>query len=58
METEQPLPASPCINRCCLDDKDICVGCKRSLDEILQWSKANREERETILQHCKERAAQ
>ncbi|WP_154401651.1 DUF1289 domain-containing protein, partial [Vibrio cholerae] len=23
---------------CCLDDKDICIGCGRTLDEICCWS--------------------
>nr|WP_254619459.1 DUF1289 domain-containing protein [Vibrio metschnikovii] len=25
---------SPCVRHCCLDDKDICIGCGRTLDEI------------------------
>ncbi|EGR4199847.1 DUF1289 domain-containing protein [Vibrio cholerae] len=23
---------SPCVRHCCLDDKDICIGCVRTLD--------------------------
>jgi len=43
---------SPCIKNCCLDDKDICLGCFRSLDEILQWHQASSSEREVILKQC------
>jgi predicted Fe-S protein YdhL (DUF1289 family) len=28
---------SPCIRHCVLDDDDQCVGCFRTLDEILRW---------------------
>ena len=28
---------SPCVRRCTLDDADLCVGCGRTLEEILNW---------------------
>ncbi|PHS27442.1 MAG: DUF1289 domain-containing protein [Methylophaga sp.] len=28
---------SPCVRNCCLNNSDICLGCFRSLDEILLW---------------------
>jgi len=31
---------SPCIRRCTLDEEDVCLGCGRTLDEILEWSNA------------------
>ncbi len=31
---------SPCVRNCCLDKHDICVGCGRSLKEIMQWASA------------------
>ncbi|MDD2161095.1 MULTISPECIES: DUF1289 domain-containing protein [Pseudomonas] len=34
--------ASPCRRQCCLDDHDICLGCGRTLQDILDWSKADR----------------
>lgn len=40
---------SPCVRNCCLDQGDICLGCFRSLDEILQWSKATEQEKQEIL---------
>jgi len=30
--------SSPCIGVCRLDDKDICLGCFRSRNEIAQWT--------------------
>jgi predicted Fe-S protein YdhL (DUF1289 family) len=33
-------PASPCIRQCTLDERDLCVGCGRTLGEILDWSAA------------------
>ncbi|BDX06137.1 DUF1289 domain-containing protein [Planctobacterium marinum] len=47
---------SPCIRQCCLDEQDICVGCKRSIQEILDWSQANPERKQKILENCRNRA--
>ncbi len=42
---------SPCINRCCLDEAGlICVGCLRTLDEIIDWGTASEEEKRVIMQ--------
>ena len=46
---------SPCIRNCCLDSNDICVGCYRSLDEILAWSQSNGAQRVNILSACEKR---
>lgn len=32
--------ASPCRRQCCLDEQDICLGCGRTLQDILDWSTA------------------
>jgi predicted Fe-S protein YdhL (DUF1289 family) len=47
--------SSPCVDICCLDDHDICIGCLRSLDEIGEWSAATDERRRTIIQAAKTR---
>ncbi len=47
--------ASPCIRNCCLNDQDICLGCYRSLHEILIWQAASVEEKQKILRNCAER---
>jgi predicted Fe-S protein YdhL (DUF1289 family) len=34
-------PLSPCVRRCTLDDEDVCLGCGRTLGEILEWANAS-----------------
>jgi len=58
MEDADVLIESPCIDRCCLDDDDICLGCFRSLDEIKRWSYANSTERVVILRKAKLRQSE
>lgn len=50
------LVDSPCIRHCTLDQADICVGCYRSLDEILAWNKSTNEQRLAILERAKLRS--
>lgn len=50
--------SSPCIRNCCLDTNDICVGCFRSLQEILDWGNASDELKRTILQNTQLRKQQ
>ena len=44
-----PDNSSPCVRNCCLDDEDICVGCFRSIDEIMKWSASDDEQKKQIL---------
>jgi len=54
-----PLPASPCVRMCCLDDvTDICLGCFRNLSEITGWRMADHDERLHILARCAQRKAE
>ncbi|WJN59827.1 DUF1289 domain-containing protein [Pseudomonas sp. SO81] len=46
---------SPCRRQCCLDDQDICLGCGRSLAEILEWGKADNGRRRQICQAAQQR---
>lgn len=46
---------NPCIRNCCLDENDICLGCFRTLDEILAWRALTREERELVMIEIKAR---
>jgi uncharacterized protein len=43
---------TPCVRNCCLDDADICLGCYRSLSEIVGWSAASDQERMDVLLRC------
>ncbi|WP_115898306.1 DUF1289 domain-containing protein [Marinomonas pollencensis] len=49
---------SPCIRQCCLNEQDICLGCFRSLKEILAWSAASQNEKQDTLNCIAERRAQ
>lgn len=53
--TEMPI-ASPCVRNCCLDDEDVCLGCHRSVEEIIAWGAADNAERRTILERAGQRA--
>lgn len=55
--TETPV-ASPCVRNCCLDDDDVCLGCHRSVEEIMAWGSASNVERRAILQRAAQRAAE
>ena len=46
---------SPCIRNCCLNDEDICLGCFRSLSEIMSWAEADNEKRLQIMENTKKR---
>jgi predicted Fe-S protein YdhL (DUF1289 family) len=40
---------SPCISICSLDENDICEGCFRSGNEIVDWFTADDERKREIL---------
>jgi uncharacterized protein len=46
---------SPCVSNCCLDDKDICLGCFRSLPEITGWMDADNNTRAAYLANTEQR---
>lgn len=54
MIPEAPIQ-SPCIRHCCLDEDDICVGCFRSLPEVVSWADADNATRQQILDKSKDR---
>ena len=47
---------SPCVRNCCLDTEDICLGCFRSLQEILDWHEASADDRRGTLVKARQRA--
>jgi len=49
---------SPCIKNCCLDTSDICVGCYRSLSEIVGWRDKSKSQKLVILARCEQRKNQ
>ncbi|HAG15094.1 MAG TPA: DUF1289 domain-containing protein [Bacteroidales bacterium] len=46
---------NPCINICRTDSKGICLGCRRSLEEIGDWSKYSQFEKTAVLEKIKQR---
>ena len=49
-------PPSPCISVCQIDDvTGLCLGCRRSTEEIRDWIIMPREEREKLLEALAQR---
>ncbi|MBI3896994.1 MAG: DUF1289 domain-containing protein [Gammaproteobacteria bacterium] len=49
-------PESPCIRRCTLDpETDICLGCYRTLQEILGWQNYSTDQRLAVLEKLADR---
>ena len=46
---------SPCIRNCCLDKQDVCVGCFRTLQQIIDWTRLTQIEKRQVLQECAKR---
>jgi predicted Fe-S protein YdhL (DUF1289 family) len=41
---------SPCVKVCQMDPaRDLCLGCRRTLDEIARWAGMTEAEREAIM---------
>jgi uncharacterized protein len=43
------MAASPCVDICRLDATGLCIGCRRTLGEIAEWSSASDARRHEIL---------
>ena len=46
---------NPCVKNCCLDPDDICLGCFRTLNEILAWRAMSDQEKQATLILCNQR---
>lgn len=46
---------SPCIKNCCIDGKDMCLGCFRLQNEISNWPYTSEAEKLNILSHAAQR---
>ena len=48
---------SPCVKICVIHPAErLCTGCLRSIDEISQWSRMSKEERQAIMAELPNRA--
>lgn len=52
-----PEVANPCIRHCCLNEQNICLGCYRTLDDILSWHQATDDQKRQMLQQARQRQA-
>ena len=41
---------SPCIKICFRDSNDVCFGCRRTGEEIGNWSKYTNEEKKAVIE--------
>jgi hypothetical protein len=44
-----PVIESPCVRKCTLDHNDVCVGCGRTINEIIGWAGMTAGERRAIM---------
>lgn len=54
-ETPHVEVASPCTGVCRVDSEDMCLGCGRQIDEIVEWSRASEARRRVIVTLAAER---
>lgn len=48
-------PPSPCVAICRLDEREICVGCYRTLEEIRRWRDLGASERLAVIAFAADR---
>ena len=58
MSDVAPPVKSPCIEVCSLNNEDVCIGCYRTANEIIEWFSANDERKQEILAAVTERRAE
>lgn len=46
---------SPCVSVCALDADDVCIGCHRTVDEIMRWTRMTNDERREVLNNVARR---
>ena len=51
-------PASPCTGVCALGEDNVCLGCRRTLDEIVAWSGMSAEQQCAVIDSLPGRARQ
>lgn len=48
---------SPCVQICTLNDEQYCIGCRRSLDEIVGWAGMSVEDKLRVMDELPNREA-
>ena len=49
MSDATPPVKSPCIEVCSLNSEDVCIGCYRTANEIIEWFSAPDQRKREIL---------
>jgi hypothetical protein len=44
---------SPCLKKCVLEDNNVCGACKRTLQEITNWTKLKNSDKKVIWERIK-----
>ncbi|MEO1856311.1 MAG: DUF1289 domain-containing protein [Rubritalea sp.] len=52
MTDNQNSPVSPCSQNCKLSDKQICLECGRSIDEISAWATMPDTQKMKVIERC------
>lgn len=55
--TTRGFQPSPCVRKCCLDG-ELCMGCGRLMDEILEWGRASDARQREIIAAAAQRRAE
>ncbi|MDG2461135.1 MAG: DUF1289 domain-containing protein [Luminiphilus sp.] len=58
MSDVSPPVKSPCIEVCALNDHDVCIGCYRTANEIIEWFSADNGRKRAIVSAVAERRVQ
>lgn len=53
--TSKPWDLTPCVNICRLNDSKVCVGCKRTVEQIRDWRKYSDAEKRRIMRQLEEK---
>ena len=51
-------PESPCVNICVLDARGYCIGCYRTMTEIVAWGRLSARDQRAMLALLGRRAAE
>ena len=46
---------SPCIRQCALDEADVCMGCFRTINDILNWQASTNEQKANMVSAAQQR---
>jgi len=53
--TEETVVNSPCVGVCYMNENELCEGCYRTSEEIVEWSAMNNDQKRETLTKCDER---